>query len=208
MNGYLPPRGALRALELGWQRLVPCVSNLRRSAVCAPFRTRKRSATGGVVRSGPPPRALAGEVEERILDAAAKVFLERSFEGANVDEIADVAVVAAVHTMWLAARAEGIGLPASEIPRWRTLLCRTRSGGKPAAHRCDASTNVRVRTGLSRWREMDSNHRSLSRESRFILRKVNCGRIDGAAKTFCGYRWFESISVQRRESVSRPNPLS
>src|SRR5712671_4371091 len=35
VNGYLPPRGALRALELGWQRLVPCVSNLRRSAVCA-----------------------------------------------------------------------------------------------------------------------------------------------------------------------------
>ncbi len=53
--------------------------------------TRKRSAAGGVVRSGRPPRALAGEVEERILDAAAKVFLERGFEGASVDEIADVA---------------------------------------------------------------------------------------------------------------------
>src|SRR6516165_3835318 len=46
--------------------------------------------------------------------------------------------------------------------------------------------------------EMDSNHRSLSRGSRFILRKVNCGGIDGAAKKFCGYRWFESISLQRR----------
>jgi AcrR family transcriptional regulator len=53
--------------------------------------TRKRSAAGVVVRSGRPPRALAGEVEERILDAAAKVFLERGFEGASVDEIADVA---------------------------------------------------------------------------------------------------------------------
>src|SRR5271155_3050284 len=53
--------------------------------------TRKRSAAGGVVRSGRPPRALAGEVEERILDAAAKVFIERGFEGATVDEIADVA---------------------------------------------------------------------------------------------------------------------
>jgi len=31
VNGYLPPRGAHRALELGWQRLVPCVSNLGRS---------------------------------------------------------------------------------------------------------------------------------------------------------------------------------
>ena len=37
------------------------------------------------------PRDLAGEVEERILDAAAKVFLKRGFEGASVDEIADVA---------------------------------------------------------------------------------------------------------------------
>ena len=53
--------------------------------------TRKRSSGAGVVRSGRPPRALAGEVEERILDAAAKVFLERGFEGASVDEIADVA---------------------------------------------------------------------------------------------------------------------
>jgi len=52
---------------------------------------RKRSAAGRVVRSGRPPRELAGEVEERILDAAAKVFLERGFEGASVDEIADVA---------------------------------------------------------------------------------------------------------------------
>ncbi len=53
--------------------------------------TRRRLAAGGIVRSGRPPRALAGEVEERILDAAAKVFLERGFEGASVEEIADVA---------------------------------------------------------------------------------------------------------------------
>ena len=53
--------------------------------------TRKRPAAGGIARSGRPPRALAGEVEERILDAAAKVFLERGFEGASVEEIADVA---------------------------------------------------------------------------------------------------------------------
>ena len=53
--------------------------------------TRKRSAAMGIVRSGRPPRTLASEVEERILDAAVKVFLERGFEGASVDEIADVA---------------------------------------------------------------------------------------------------------------------
>lgn len=53
--------------------------------------TRRRPAAGAIVRSGRPPRALAGEVDKRILDAAEKVFLERGFEGASVDEIADVA---------------------------------------------------------------------------------------------------------------------
>ena len=45
----------------------------------------------GAVRCGRPPRGLAGEVEERILDAAGHVFLERGFSGASVDEIAEVA---------------------------------------------------------------------------------------------------------------------
>src|SRR5271170_4698568 len=53
--------------------------------------TRKRYVVGSAIRLGRPPRALAGEVEERILDAAKKVFLERGFEGASIDEIADVA---------------------------------------------------------------------------------------------------------------------
>ncbi len=44
-----------------------------------------------MVRCGRPPRELAGKVEERILDAAGKVFLERGFSGASVDEIAEVA---------------------------------------------------------------------------------------------------------------------
>jgi AcrR family transcriptional regulator len=43
------------------------------------------------VRFGRPPKELAGEVDTRILDAARKVFLERGFEGASIDEIADVA---------------------------------------------------------------------------------------------------------------------
>ncbi|HKN27166.1 MAG TPA: TetR/AcrR family transcriptional regulator [Roseiarcus sp.] len=43
------------------------------------------------VRCGRPPRELAGKVEERILDAAGKISLERGFSGATVDEIAEVA---------------------------------------------------------------------------------------------------------------------
>lgn len=42
-------------------------------------------------RCGRPPKELAGEVDARILDAARKVFLERGFEGASIDEIAEVA---------------------------------------------------------------------------------------------------------------------
>jgi hypothetical protein len=47
-----------------------------------------------------------------------------------------------------------------------------------------------------RWREMDSNHRFLSRGSWFMLRKVNWGST-GQPKNFAGDRWFESISLQR-----------
>ena len=42
----------------------------------------------GFVRPGRPRREFAGEVEERILEAASKVFLERGFDGASIDEIA------------------------------------------------------------------------------------------------------------------------
>jgi len=43
------------------------------------------------VRSGRPPRDLAGEVDARILDAAHEVFLERGLAGASMDEIAGLA---------------------------------------------------------------------------------------------------------------------
>ena len=39
-------------------------------------------------RLGRPPKDLAGDVEGRILDAAERVFLERGFQSASVDEIA------------------------------------------------------------------------------------------------------------------------
>ena len=40
------------------------------------------------VRLGRPPKELEGEVDGRILNAARKIFLERGFEGASMDEIA------------------------------------------------------------------------------------------------------------------------
>jgi AcrR family transcriptional regulator len=58
-------------------------SNLKKIPASRP----KRAA----VRFGRPPRELAGEVDARILAAARKVFLDRGFEGASIDEIAEVA---------------------------------------------------------------------------------------------------------------------
>jgi AcrR family transcriptional regulator len=50
--------------------------------------TGERSAVRPAIRSGRPPRELAGEVDTRILDAARDVFLERGLAGASMDEIA------------------------------------------------------------------------------------------------------------------------
>lgn len=52
---------------------------------------RTRQADRAPMNTGRPRREFAGEVEERILDAAAKVFLARGFEGATIDEIAEEA---------------------------------------------------------------------------------------------------------------------
>jgi AcrR family transcriptional regulator len=52
---------------------------------------RSKASRRAKVRFGRPPKELAGEVDARILDAARKVFPERGFEGASIDEIAEVA---------------------------------------------------------------------------------------------------------------------
>ncbi len=51
----------------------------------------QQAEAGRGVRYGRPRRELAGQVEERILDAAGRVFLEHGFQGASVDEIAEAA---------------------------------------------------------------------------------------------------------------------
>ena len=51
----------------------------------------RRLLQRAAIRCGRPRRELAGEVEARILEAAGKVFLERGFEGATVEEIAEAA---------------------------------------------------------------------------------------------------------------------
>ena len=51
----------------------------------------KRRRKPRVVRAGRPPRELAGQVDERILDAARRLFLENGLAGASIDEIARLA---------------------------------------------------------------------------------------------------------------------
>jgi AcrR family transcriptional regulator len=50
-----------------------------------------RAAANETRRIGRPPTELAGEVEARILEAAAQVFLERGFSAASIGEIAEAA---------------------------------------------------------------------------------------------------------------------
>jgi len=45
----------------------------------------------GRPRQGRPPKDLAGDVKARILDAAQRVFLKKGYQGASLDEIAEVA---------------------------------------------------------------------------------------------------------------------
>ena len=51
----------------------------------------KRAKVDRAIRTGRPPRELAGEVDARILEAARRVFLERGLAGASIDEIAALA---------------------------------------------------------------------------------------------------------------------
>ena len=53
--------------------------------------TERHSKARRAVRTGRPPRKLAGEVDARILDAARRLFLERGLGNASVDEIARLA---------------------------------------------------------------------------------------------------------------------
>lgn len=51
----------------------------------------KQAEKRRIIRSGRPPKKHAGEVDERILDAARDVILERGLAGASIDEIASLA---------------------------------------------------------------------------------------------------------------------
>jgi AcrR family transcriptional regulator len=53
--------------------------------------TKRRTTKRPAGRVGRPPRESAGEVDERILGAARRVFLERGLAGASIDEIAGIA---------------------------------------------------------------------------------------------------------------------
>ncbi|MCI4678582.1 TetR/AcrR family transcriptional regulator [Rhodoblastus acidophilus] len=61
------------------------METIEKAATAKTVSSRKR------IRCGRPPAERAGEVEERILGAAHKVFLERGFDGASIDLIAETA---------------------------------------------------------------------------------------------------------------------
>ena len=92
--------------------------------------------------------------------------------------------------------------------QWALVTKELRNGSRamPSAHppRGDAAVAASARDGsfLTRcWREMDSNHRSLARKSRSWWGRRLTGDRNGIPQkvaSLTGYRWFESISLQRR----------
>jgi AcrR family transcriptional regulator len=68
------------------EKIAMKISSLNKASV-----PKKASSRRVAVRFGRPPKKLSGEVDERILDAARKIFVERGFEGASIDEIAEAA---------------------------------------------------------------------------------------------------------------------
>src|SRR6266436_5425234 len=98
MNGTLSffSQDCVRSLgqiprQAAWPDAGFAICKLRMNEMARTAATKARSAVRAPGRSGRPPNELAGEVEERILDEDRKVFLDRGFEGASIDEIADVA---------------------------------------------------------------------------------------------------------------------
>jgi AcrR family transcriptional regulator len=68
------------------REIVMKTSSLKKTSVA-----KRASARRAAVRFGRPPKELAGEVDERILNAARKIFVERGFEGTSIEEIAEAA---------------------------------------------------------------------------------------------------------------------
>src|SRR6516225_5581578 len=98
MSGRLPSNGrnwqnVFRIKDLKEIQMPKAVSKTSLgNTLTAETSTPKRgSAKRAAVRFGRPPKELAGEVDERVLEAARKIFLERGFEGASIDEIAEAA---------------------------------------------------------------------------------------------------------------------
>src|SRR5258708_23841038 len=98
MNGTLSffSQDCVRSLgqvprQAAWPDAGFAICKMKMNEMAKTSATKARSVTRAPGRSGRPPNELAGEVEERILDAARKVFLDRGFEGASIEEIAGVA---------------------------------------------------------------------------------------------------------------------
>jgi AcrR family transcriptional regulator len=94
---------------------------------------KERSSKRPRNRLGRPPKDLAGDVKNRILDAAQQVFLKRGFQGASIDEIAATAPASkptiyahfpgkeALFTAIVARIIDGLADFTDYVPKGRTL---------------------------------------------------------------------------------------
>jgi AcrR family transcriptional regulator len=98
-------------------------------------------------RPGRPPKDLAGDVKERILDAAERAFLERGFQSASIDEIAEMAPASkptiyahfagkeALFTAVVARIISGLANFDGYVPKGRTVQDKLTSLGTEIAER-------------------------------------------------------------------------
>src|SRR4029077_12666717 len=82
-------------------------------------------------------------------------------------------------------------MPSSRRSRkWQNPLVLTQAHLSLLLERDRLGADKARKSGLQltpRWREMDSNHRSPARKSRFLLRKANCGTERGQPKKVASY---------------------
>jgi AcrR family transcriptional regulator len=185
----------------------------------------KTSPARAPVRQGRPPKELAGAVEERILEAAQQVFLERGFEGASVEEIADAAragkptiyarypnkqaLCAAAFTRALALRNERVG---SFTPAGKTMVERLESIG--AALLRETLTGewiglIRVAMAEARrFPELGSDICALARQrgsetvARLLRDASDCGEL--AANPALASGWYQTAGRHFSELILLP----
>lgn len=174
------------------------------------------SAKGAAVRCGRPSKERAGEVDTRILDAARKVFLERGFDGASIDEIAQLAragkptiysrfrdkraLFSAVVTMHILSR---IAVFKPELPAGPTIEKRlARSAETAMRWFLDGERIALMRLAIAEARRFPDLASSASRMARSLSTEIGI-RLLGELAQSAEFRALPAFAPERLETTAR-----